>query len=333
MELIKIAIDVMGGDNAPFAPVVGGIEALKNDKELYIFFVGPTKDIKEQLESLDVNSVEDRFEIVDAQEIISNEDKPVEAVRTKKNSSLVKAVKLVKDGEANSVVTAGNTGAFMAAGYFILGRIKGISRPALAPIFPAEDGKHTVVLDVGANMDATAENLYQYAKMGSIYYQAVFNKQRPKVGLLNVGTEEGKGNEVTKATYNLLKAEEDINFIGNVEARDVPKGIADVIVCDGFTGNVMLKFMEGLAGSIFSGLKKELTSNTFRKFGALILKPALKGFKKQMDYSEHGGAPLLGVKGACIKAHGSSDAKAIRNAILKQGKGMVEVLKRFNQGI
>lgn len=333
MELIKIAIDVMGGDNAPAAPIVGSIEALKSDKELYIFFVGPTKDIKEQLEKLDITNIEDRFEIVDAQEIITNEDKPVEAVRKKKDSSLVKAVNLVKDGEANSVVTAGNTGAFMAAGYFILGRIKGISRPALAPIFPAEDGKHTVVLDVGANMDATAENLYQYAKMGSIYSEAVFKNKRPKVGLLNVGTEEGKGNEVTKAAYDLLKAQSDINFIGNVEAREVPMGVADVIVCDGFTGNVMLKFMEGLASSIFSGLKKELTSNTFRKVGALILKPAFKDFKKQMDYSEHGGAPLLGVKGACIKSHGSSDAKAIKNAIIKQGKGMVEVLKRFDNGI
>lgn len=333
MDLIKVAVDAMGGDNAPYAPVMGGIEALKSDKELYIFFVGPTKAINEQLEKLQINDVKDRYEIVEAQEVITNDDKPVEAVRTKKDSSLVKAVKLVKEGKANSVVTAGNTGAFMAAGFFVLGRIKGISRPALAPIFPAQDGKHTVVLDIGANMDATAENLYQYAKMGSIYCEAVFNNPKPKVGLLNVGTEEGKGNEVTKAAYELLKNDISINFIGNIEAREVPTGVADVIVCDGFTGNVMLKFMEGLASTIFSGLKKELTANPFRKLGALILKPAFKDFKKQLDYSEHGGAPLLGVKGACIKSHGSSDAKAIKNAILKQGKGMVEVITRFATGI
>lgn len=333
MDYVKIALDVMGGDNAPNSTVVGGVDALKHDKDLYIFFVGPTNQIEAELSKLDVSGLNGRYEIVDAQEVITNEDKPVEAVRSKKESSLVKAVSLVKDGKANSVVTAGNTGAFMAAGYFVLGRIKGISRPALAPIFPAQDGKHTVVLDIGANMDATAENLLQYGKMGSIYAEAVFKIQKPKVGLLNVGTEEGKGNEVTKAAYELLKADDSINFIGNVEAREVPLGVADVIVCDGFVGNVMLKFMEGLASSIFSSLKKEFTKGLTRTLGALLLKPAFKDFKKQMDYSEHGGAPLLGVKGACIKSHGSSDANAIKNAILKQGKGMVSVLDRFNQGI
>ncbi|SES74440.1 phosphate acyltransferase PlsX [Anaerobranca gottschalkii] len=331
--MVKIALDVMGGDNAPQAPILGGVEALKTDSELYIYFVGPVQAIKEQLSKLDIEKLEGRYEIIDAQEVITNDDKPVEAVRRKKDSSLVKAVTLVKEGKANSVVTAGNTGAFMAAGYFILGRIKGISRPALAPIFPAQGGKHTVVLDIGANMDATAENLLQYGKMGSIYAQRVFNIKNPKVGLLNVGVEEGKGNEVTKAAYDLLKNDPSINFIGNVEARDVPMGVADVIVCDGFVGNVMLKFMEGLASSIFASLKEELTRGVFRTIGAMLLKPAFKDFKKKMDYSEHGGAPLLGVKGACIKSHGSSDAKAIKNAILKQGKGMIEVLEKFNEGI
>ncbi|SHJ60371.1 phosphate:acyl-[acyl carrier protein] acyltransferase [Anaerobranca californiensis DSM 14826] len=331
--MVKIALDVMGGDNAPQAPILGGVEALKTDNELYIYFVGPVQAIKEQLSKLDVEKLQGRYEIIDAQEVITNDDKPVEAVRRKKDSSLVKAVTLVKEGKANSVVTAGNTGAFMAAGYFILGRIKGISRPALAPIFPAQGGKHTVVLDIGANMDATAENLLQYGKMGSIYAQRVFKIKNPKVGLLNVGVEEGKGNEVTKGAYDLLKNDPSINFIGNVEARDVPMGVADVIVCDGFVGNVMLKFMEGLASFIFTSLKEELTRGVFRTIGAMLLKPAFKDFKKKMDYSEHGGAPLLGVKGACIKSHGSSDAKAIKNAILKQGKGMIEVLEKFNEGI
>ncbi len=335
MKLINIALDVMGGDNAPYSNIDGGIDALKSDKEIYIIFVGPSKTIEEYLASKDLSDVKDRFEIVDAQEVITNEDKPVEAVRIKKDSSLVRAATLVKEGKADSVVTAGNTGAFMAAGIFVLGRIKGISRPALAPIFPAKGGGHTVVLDIGANMDATAENLLQFAKMGSIYAEAVFNISKPKVGLLNVGVEEGKGNEVTKKAYEMLKEVDDINFIGNVEAREVPLGAADVIVCDGFVGNVMLKFMEGLASSIFSTLKEELMNGFVRKIGAVMLKGAFVSFKKKMDYSEHGGAPLLGVKGACIKSHGSSDAKAIKNAILKQGKGMIKegVLERFNQGI
>ncbi|QNO16745.1 phosphate acyltransferase PlsX [Alkalicella caledoniensis] len=332
---MKIALDVMGGDNAPYSIIDGGLDALKEDNEIYIFFVGPKETIEEHIASKNFSGISGRYEIIDAQDVITNDDKPVEAVRVKKESSLVKAVTLVKSGLADSVVTAGNTGAFMAAGFFVLGRIKGISRPALAPIFPAQGGRHTVVLDIGANMDATSENLVQYAKMGSIYAEAVFRIEKPKVGLLNIGVEEGKGNEVTKAAYELLKNETDINFIGNVEAREVPMGAADVIVCDGFVGNVMLKFMEGLASSIFSTLKEELTAGFFRKLGALTLKPAFNGFKKKMDYSEHGGAPLLGVKGACVKSHGSSDAKAIKNAILKQGKGMVKegVLKKFNKGI
>lgn len=335
MEIIKIALDVMGGDNAPYSIIDGGIDALNADNEIYIFFVGPSKTIEEHLATRDNSKISGRYEIIEASEVITNDDKPVEAVRRKKESSLVKAVTLVKEGVAHSVVSAGNTGAFMAAGFFILGRIKGISKPALAPIFPAQGGGHTVVLDIGANMDSKPENLLQYAKMGSIYAEAVFKIEKPKVGLLNIGVEEGKGNELTKAAFLLLKEETDINFIGNVEAREVPMGVADVIVCDGFVGNIMLKFMEGLATSIFASLKEELTAGFFRKIGALALKPAFVGFKKKMDYSEHGGAPLLGVKGACVKSHGSSDAKAIKNAILKQGKGLIKerVLDRFSQGI
>ncbi|WP_350345123.1 phosphate acyltransferase PlsX [Proteinivorax tanatarense] len=331
---MKIALDVMGGDNAPYSTVEGGVDALKESDGLFIYFVGPSSQIKEKLDAIDVEKYKERFEIVDAPQVITNDEKPVEAIRKKKDSSLVKAVSLVKDKKADTVVTAGSTGAFMAAGYFILRRIKGIDRPALAPIFPSAGG-YTIVLDVGSNMDAKPEHLLQYAKMGSIYAKGVFGISEPSVGLLNVGTEEGKGNELTKKAYELIKECDEINFMGNIEARDVPGGKVDVVVCDGFVGNVMLKFMEGAASFIFSSLKEEITKNFSRKIGAVMLKSAFTDFAKQMDYTEHGGAPLLGVKGALIKSHGSSDAKAIKNAILKQGKGLIEskVLDQFSDGI
>ncbi|WP_353894559.1 phosphate acyltransferase PlsX [Proteinivorax hydrogeniformans] len=331
---MKIALDVMGGDNAPDSTIEGGLDALKECDDIFIYFVGPSTKINEKLDEFGVDDIKDRFEVVEASEVITNEEKPVEAIRKKKDSSLVKAVSLVRDNEADTAVTAGSTGAFMAAGYFVLRRIKGIDRPALAPIFPSASG-YTIVLDVGSNMDAKPEHLLQYAKMGSIYAKGVFKIEKPTVGLLNVGTEEGKGNELTKKAYDLLKEADDINFKGNIEARDVPGGAVDVVVCDGFVGNVMLKFMEGAASFIFGSLKKEITKSFSRKVGAVMLKSAFSDFAKQMDYTEHGGAPLLGVKGALIKSHGSSDAKAIKNAILKQGKGLIEskVLEQFNNTI
>ncbi len=247
-------------------------------------------------------------------EVIGTDEEPVKAVKQKKNSSLVTATRMVKEGEADACISAGNTGAYMTAGLLMTGRIKGIERPALTIILPTASGRATVVLDVGANMDAKPEHLVQYAMMGSIYAEKILGYDRPSVGLLSVGTEESKGNELTKKAFPLIKASK-VNFIGNVEGRDVPYGVADVIVCDGFSGNVLLKVTEGVVGTIFDLLKKEFTSTFTSKMGALLLKPGLKRFKKQMDYAEYGGAPLLGLKGICIKAHGSSNATAIKNAI------------------
>ena len=221
---------------------------------------------------------------------------------------------MVKDNEANAVISAGNTGALMTAGLLIAGRIKGIERPALAPVLPTTGKNGVLVLDVGANIDPKPENLAQYAIMGKIYAEQILGIPNPRIGLLNIGVEENKGNELTKSTYPLLK-ELPINFVGNVEAREVPSGVCDVLICDGFTGNMVLKLTEGLGKSIFTMLKDVFTKNLTTKFAAILLKPGLKEFKKRMDYTEVGGAPLLGVNGAFIKAHGSSDAKAIKNAI------------------
>lgn len=307
---MKIAIDAMGGDNAPKSTVEGAILAAKKYSDVEIILVGQTEAINKYLPT----DLPENISVVDATEVILTEEEPVKAVRRKKDSSLVVASRLVKEGNADAVITAGNTGAFMTAGLLIAGRIKGIERPALAPVLPTTGENGVLVLDVGANMDPAPEHLAQYALMGKVYSEQVLGVANPRVGLLNVGTEDTKGNELMKKTFPLLK-ELPINFVGNVEARDISSGACDVLVCDGFTGNVVLKLTEGLASSIFKLLKVELTRNSMSKLGALILKPGLKNIKKEMDYSEVGGAPLLGVNGAFIKAHGSSDPKAIMNAV------------------
>jgi len=307
---MKIAIDAMGGDHAPNSTIKGAILAANRYKDLEIILVGQEEQIKKHLsEELPAN-----ITILHASEVILTEDEPVKAVRRKKDSSIVVAAKLVKDNLADSVITAGNTGAFMTVGLLIGGRIEGIERPALAPVLPTIGKNGVLILDVGANMDPKPEHLAQYALMGSIYSEQVLGLQNPRVGLLNVGTEETKGNELTKQAFPLLQ-KLPVNFIGNVEARDIPEGVCDVLVCDGFSGNIVLKLTEGLASSIFHILKVELTRTFFSKIAALILKPGLRNIKKGMDYSEVGGAPLLGINGAFIKAHGSSDAKAIMNAV------------------
>ncbi len=314
--MIKIAIDAMGGDLAPKEIIKGSVEAAGDVEDLKIFLVGQEEKIVEELKLLQ-HYPEDRVVIVDAREVISAEEQAGIAVKKKKDSSMHVAMSLVKEQKAEAVVSAGNTGAFMAGGLLIIGRLKGISRPALAPLIPTFNGDRFMLLDVGANVDARPDHLLHYGIMGSIYVQKLMAKDMPRIGLLNIGTEEGKGNQLTREAFLLFK-KSPLNFIGNVEARDLLEGAADVVVCDGFTGNIVLKMMEGIAGGIFSSLKKELQKSLTSRVGGLLLMSGLKDMKKNLDYTEHGGAPLLGVKGICIKSHGSSNAKTIKNAIMNQ---------------
>ncbi|MED4909810.1 phosphate acyltransferase PlsX [Brevibacillus centrosporus] len=307
---MRIAVDAMGGDNAPRSTVQGALAAVKENPSLTIVLVGDEQGIRSQLSG----EIPANIEIVPTTEVIDPDDEPVKAVRRKKNSSLVVAVQMARENLVDAAISAGNTGALMTAGLLYAGRMEGIERPALATFIPNIKGRVTLTLDVGANMDAKPHHLLQYAVMGSLYAERVLGFEKPTVGLLNVGTEEGKGNELTKAVFPLL-TNGDLNFVGNVEARDVLEGACDVLVCDGFVGNVLLKAVEGAAATIFSQLKQEFTSSLINKVGAAILKPGLMRFRKRMDYAEYGGAPLLGLRSPVIKAHGSSDAKAVKNAI------------------
>ena len=313
---MKIAIDAMGGDHAPKEIVLGALKAIDTYSDIEITLVGDENKINQYVKD------RNRISIIHTDEVITGTDEPVRAVRRKKNASMVLAAKEVAEGRADACISAGNTGALMAAGLFIVGRIEGIERPALSPTLPTIGGEGFVLLDVGANVDAKPEHLVQYALMGSIYSQKVRGIDYPRVGLLNIGTEEKKGNELTKHTYEMLK-KADINFIGNIEARDLLDGVADVVVTDGFTGNMVLKTIEGTALSIFKMLKSALMSNLKSKLAAAVLKPNLLEVKSQMDYSEYGGAGLFGLKAPVIKAHGSSDAKAIFSAI-RQTREMIE---------
>lgn len=306
---MKIAVDAMGGDHAPEEIIKGAIIAAEASPDVQIILVGQ----KEHMQKFLSGSLPKNISQYEASEVIAMDEHPANAVRKKKDSSIVVATRLVKQGEADAVVSAGSTGAQMAAALLGLGRIKGIERPAIATILPTPEGGK-LILDVGANMDATPEQLCQYGLMGSIYATKILGISKPRVGLLNVGAEEGKGNDLTQKAYQLLKVSP-INFIGNVEGRDVPYGRADVVVCEGFTGNILLKTAEGLAGVLFQQIKEKITSNMVRKLGALAVKPGLKEIAQMMDYAEYGGAPLLGVNGISIICHGSSKAKAITNAI------------------
>ena len=314
---IRIAIDAMGGDHAPDAIVKGAIEAAATWPDTTIVLVGDEAKIRPLL-----GSAPDTLEVRHADERIEPDEEPVRAVRRKKGSSMVVAGKLVREGEADAMISAGNTGALMATGLLILGRIDGIERPALAPMMPTLDNVGLLALDLGANMDAKPEHLLQYGLMGSIYRQKVHGLAKPRVGLLNVGTEEKKGNELTKAAYDLL-ASAPIDFVGNVEARDVLTRGCDVLVCDGFVGNILLKAMEGTAGTVFGVLKEQFGKNLLTKLAAMIMLPGLRDFKRKMDYKEHGAAPLLGVNGLVLKSHGSSDAVAVKNAV-RQARAAVE---------
>ncbi|WP_102271497.1 phosphate acyltransferase PlsX [Cytobacillus massiliigabonensis] len=313
---MKIAIDAMGGDHAPKEIVLGAMKAISEYKDIHITLVGDEIKIKQYLTS------NERIEILHTDEVILPTDEPVRAVRRKKTASMVLAAQQVADGKADACISAGNTGALMAAGLFVVGRIEGIERPALSPTLPTIGGEGFLLLDVGANVDAKPEHLLQYAIMGSIYAEKVRGISKPRIGLLNIGTEEKKGNELAKNTFELLQ-QANIHFIGNVEARDLLDGVADVVVTDGFTGNMVLKTIEGTALSVFKMMKTALTSSFKSKMAAAVLKPDLAQLKSKMDYSEYGGAGLFGLKAPVIKAHGSSDANALFSAV-RQTRNMVE---------
>lgn len=307
---MKIIVDGMGGDNAPYEIVKGAIDALK-EYNINLIIVGKEDLIEAELDKYDYPL--DRVELINADEVISNEEDPALAIRRKKNSSMVVGMKALSDGLGDAFVSAGSTGALLAGGLFIVKRIKGINRAALSSVYPTNKGL-SLLVDAGANIDSKPEYLQQFGLMGSIYMEKVMGIKSPKVALANVGTEEGKGNELAKEAYNLLK-ETNINFIGNIEGRGMPLGEADVIVADGFVGNMILKVTEGVAISLFSELKDVFYENTKTKIGAALLKPGLKRLKKKTDYREYGGAPLLGTQKPIIKAHGSSNAYAYKNAI------------------
>lgn len=315
---MKIIIDAMGGDNAPQAPIEAAIKATQ-DFDISIILVGKEAVIENELSKYTYNK--ERISIVNADEVITNYEEPAKAVRAKKNASVVVAAKMLKDNEGDAMLSMGNTGALLAAGLLIVGRIKGILRPAIATLLPSAKGPK-MLTDAGANTNCKSANLVQFALMGSIYMQGVMNIESPTVGLLSNGEEEGKGDDLTKQTYPLLK-ESNINFIGNVEGRDIMEGNADVTVCDGFVGNVVLKTVEGMGSVVGTMVKDMFSKNAISKIGALFVMKGIKAFKKKMDYREYGGAPLLGMKKPVIKGHGSSDAKAVYYAI-SQAKKFVE---------
>ncbi len=315
---MKIMVDAMGGDNAPGMIVKGALLA-RDEFNVNIILSGKEDIIKKHIEAetKDYRNIE----ILNAEDVITNDDKPVLAIRRKKDSSLVKALHAVKNKEADAIVSAGNSGALLSGATLILGRIGSLERPALAPFIPTDKG-FALLLDAGANADCKPEYLLDFAIMGSIYSKQILNIEKPRVALLNIGAEEGKGNQLSIDTYGLLK-ESKLNFVGNIESRYVLRGDADVIVTDGFSGNILLKSVEGTASYIMDSLKKELMSSFRSKIGALLVKPALRNFKKRLDYGEVGGAMLLGVNASVIKAHGSSDSIAIKNAI-KQTKNILD---------
>ena len=305
-----IAVDAMGGDHAPQAIVEGVNQALTQFSDIHIQLYGDEDKIRPHL------TATERVEIIHTVEKIASDDEPTRAIRRKKDASMVLAAKAVKEGRAQAMFSAGNTGALLASGFFIVGRIKQIDRPGLMSTLPTVDGKGFDMMDLGANAENSPHHLHQYAIMGSFYATCVRGIQNPRVGLLNNGTEESKGDPLRKETYELLKADPSINFVGNVEARELMNGVADVVVTDGFTGNAVLKTMEGTALGIMSQLKSSILGGGLKaKLGALLLKSSLKDLKASLDYSEAGGAVLLGLKAPVVKAHGSSDAKAVFGTI------------------
>lgn len=311
-ELVKVALDAMGGDNAPAEIVKGAVEALNENDRLKVYTVGDETAIKAELSKYTYDS--SRLEIVHTTEVIETAEPPVNAIRKKKDSSIVKAMTMVKNGECDAFVSAGSSGAILVGGQVIVGRIKGVERPPLAPLIPTKTG-FSLLIDCGANVDARPSFLVQFAKMGTIYMENAMGIKNPTVAIVNIGAEEEKGNSLVKETFPLLKNCPDINFIGSIEARDIPYGMADIIVCDAFVGNVILKLYEGVGAVLISKVKEGMMTTLRSKIGALLVKPALKKTLKSFDASEYGGAPLLGLNGLVVKTHGSSQAKEVKNTL------------------
>ena len=312
--MIKIAVDAMGGDNAPGEIVKGAVDAVTERKDITVCLTGQ-KDVIEKELSKYTYKIE-QIEIVDAPEVIETGEPPVNAIRKKKNSSLVVGLNLVKNGEADGFVSAGSSGAVLVGGQVIVGRVKGVERPPLAPLIPTEKGV-SLLIDCGANVDARPSHLVQFAQMGSIYMENILGIKNPRVAIVNIGLEEEKGNALVKETYPLLKECKDINFIGSIEARNIPKGDADVIVCDAFVGNVILKLYEGTASTLIKKIKGAMMSSFKTKIGALLIKKSLKEELKTLDATEYGGAPLIGLNGLVVKVHGNATSKEIGNALIQ----------------
>ncbi len=313
-EITNIALDAMGGDNAPAEIVKGAVEAVEKEPSMKVFLIGVQGAIEKELIKYQYNK--SQIEVVHASEIIETAEPPVNAIRRKKDSSMVVGMKMVKDAKADAFVSAGSSGAILVGGQVIVGRIKGVERPPLAPLIPTEKGV-TLLIDCGANVDARASHLVQFAQMGSIYMENVLGISKPKVGIVNIGAEEDKGNALVKETFPLLKSQKDINFIGSVEAREIPHGQADVVVCEAFAGNIILKLYEGVGAVLVGKIKEGMLGSLRSKLGALLVKPALKQTLKQFDASEYGGAPLLGLNGLVVKTHGSSKSKEVCNTLLQ----------------
>lgn len=313
-EWVKVAVDAMGGDNAPVETVKGAVDAVNASGKVKVFLVGLKEVLIKELARYTYPA--EQIEVVHASEVIETAEPPVMAIRKKKDSSLVKALNLVKDGTCDAYVSAGSTGATLVGGQVIVGRIKGVERPPLAPLIPTAKGC-SLLIDCGANVDARPSHLVQFAQMGSVYMEHVMGVKNPKVGIVNIGAEEEKGNALVKETFPLLKSCPGINFIGSVEARDIPAGAADVVVCEAFVGNVILKTYEGVGLTLISKVKEGMMTSLRSKIGALLVKPALKTTLKAFDLEQYGGAPLLGLKGLVVKTHGSSKANEIKNSILQ----------------
>ncbi len=313
-EYVKVAVDAMGGDNAPKEIVKGAVEAVNESGKVKVYLVGMQDVLEKELSGYAYQK--EQMEIVPATEIIETAEPPVMAIRKKKDSSLVKALNLVKDGTCDAYVSAGSTGATLVGGQVIVGRIKGVERPPLAPLIPTATGC-SLLIDCGANVDARPSHLVQFAKIGSVYMENVMGVKNPRVGIVNIGAEEEKGNALVKETFPLLKNCPDINFVGSVEARDIPAGAVDVVVCEAFVGNVILKTYEGVGATLITKVKEGMMTSLRSKIGALLVKPALKQTLKAFDLEQYGGAPLLGLKGLVVKTHGSSKAIEIKNSILQ----------------
>lgn len=313
-ETVRVAVDAMGGDNAPGEIVKGAVQAVQAEKDIKVFLVGRQDAVNAELAKYTYDK--EKIEVVHAEEVIEMAEPPVNAIRKKKQSSLVIGMNMIKHQEADAIVIAGSTGATLVGGQVLVGRIKGIERPPLAPLVPTEKGV-SLLIDCGANVDARPSHLVQFAQIGSIYMENIVGIKNPRVAILNIGAEEEKGNQLVKETFPLLKECPGINFIGSIEAREIPHGGADVIVCEAFAGNIVLKLYEGVAATLLSKVKEGLMSSLRSKIGALLIKPALKQTLKSFDASQYGGAPLLGLNGLVVKTHGSAKAIDVKNSILQ----------------